>query len=392
MRLAYVTWRNRSTLREYSGGNVAREYRIAKIAELAGADEVIGIAIEDLDSGASRILAGAGRLLSSLGATSLAALMRELRFEAVGCPVGAAELLAGSSILVADHVRGLLMLSRCLGRLPRGPPIVYLAHDFHMETPYGYLPRASHGHFERSVRELLRGGAVRLIVTVTLRDKYLYEEEAPGIEVVAFPGVFPPGSPVDLSRKPDDRIVVNMVGTHGPPPAFVSKLSELLRRGGVRFELVSVGGPAPGATYVPNLPRDQFLQRLAEGHAGINYSGSTRLQSGINVKRMDFALAGDVPFSHHLSVTGEPLPREHAFIDAYDLATKISQFSPGELADWGRENARYAMALHERAVRSLGEAIRGLLRRGGLSRGPAPPSPFLRKESLYLSQYRRNSA
>jgi len=187
LRLAYVTWRNRSTLGEYSGGNVAREYRIAKIAELAGADDVVGIAIEDLDSGASRILAGAGRLLSSLGATSLAALMRELRFEAVGCPDRAAELLAGSSILVADHVRGLLMLSRCLGRLPRGMPIVYLAHDFHMETPYGYLPRASRGHFEGGVRELLRGGAVRLIVTVTLRDKYLYEEEAPGIEVVAFP-------------------------------------------------------------------------------------------------------------------------------------------------------------------------------------------------------------
>ena len=92
------------------------------------------------------------------------------------------------------------------------------------------------------------------------------------------------------------------------------------------------------------------------------------------MKRMDFALAGNVPFSHHLSVTGEPLPREHAFIDAYDLATKISQFSPGGLADWGRENARYVMALHERAVRSLGEAIRGLLRRGGLSRGPAPPA------------------
>ncbi len=64
MRLAYVTWRNRSRLREYSGGNVAREYLIAKVAELAGADEVVGIAVEDLDSG---ILAGAGRLLSSLG-------------------------------------------------------------------------------------------------------------------------------------------------------------------------------------------------------------------------------------------------------------------------------------------------------------------------------------
>gem|GEM_PF-2268229 len=390
MRLSYVTWRNRSRLREYSGGNVAREYLIAKVAELAGADEVVGITLEDLESGASRVLAGAGRLLSSLGATSLAALMRELRFEAVGCPDRIADLLAGSSILVADHVRGLLMLSRCLGRLPRGTPIVYLAHDFHMETPYGYLPRASRGHFEGDVRELLRGGAVRLVVTVTLRDKYLYEEEAPGIGVVAFPAVFPPARPVDLSRKPDDRIVVNMVGTHGPPPAFVSKLSELLRRDGVRFELVSVGGPAPGAAYVPNLPRDQFLQRLAEGHAGINYSGSTRPQSGINVKRFDFALAGDVPFSHHLSVTGEPLPREHAFIDAYDLATKLSHFSPRELAEWGRENARYAMALHERAVRSLGEAVRGLLRRGARPRTRAP-SPFLRKESLYLSQYRRNS-
>ncbi|MFP3209600.1 MAG: hypothetical protein RXR82_07930 [Nitrososphaeria archaeon] len=67
MRLTYVTWRNRSKLREYSGGNVAREYLIAKVAELAGADEVVGITLEDLDSGASRVLAGAGRLLSSLG-------------------------------------------------------------------------------------------------------------------------------------------------------------------------------------------------------------------------------------------------------------------------------------------------------------------------------------
>jgi len=67
LRLAYVAWRNRSRLGEYSGGNVAREYRIAKIVELAGADEVVGITLEDLESGASRILAGAGRLLSSLG-------------------------------------------------------------------------------------------------------------------------------------------------------------------------------------------------------------------------------------------------------------------------------------------------------------------------------------
>jgi hypothetical protein len=59
LRLAYVTWRNRSRLREYSGGNVAREYLIAKVAELAGADEVVGITLEDLDSGASRILSPA---------------------------------------------------------------------------------------------------------------------------------------------------------------------------------------------------------------------------------------------------------------------------------------------------------------------------------------------
>ncbi len=61
-----------------------------------------------------------------------------------------------------------------------------------------------------------------------------------------------------------------------------------------------------------------------------------------------------------------------------------------ELAEWGRENARYVMALHERAVRSLGEALRGLLRRGARPRTRAP-SPFLRDDSLYLSQYRRNS-
>jgi hypothetical protein len=374
LRLTYITWRNSATIREYSGGNVSREYRIAKIAELAGADEVVGITVESFDSGASRILAGAGRLLSSLGAASLAALMRELRFTAVSCPDRVADLLAGSSLLVADHIRGLLMLSKCLGRLPEDLPVVYLAHDFYREAPYGYLPRASRGYFERSVRELLRGGAVRLIVAATLRDKYLYEEEAPGIDVVAFPSVFLPSSPLNLDRKPDDMLIINLImnpgGIRSPPPAFVSKISELLRRNGVRFELVSVGGPAPGAAYVPNLPRDQFLQKLAEGHVGINYTSRGLPQSGVNVKRMDFAIAGNVPFSHHLSVTGEPLPREHAFIDAYDLATKISYFSPVELAEYGRENARYVAILHDRAVHSLEGALRKLVR----SQTPSPIS------------------
>jgi len=96
-----------------------KKYSIAKIAELAGAYQAVGIAVEGPDSGASKVLLTPNA--SSLGAIKLAVLIREVSLRLSAAPRGR----RNCSLVAPFGGRprlGLLMLFGCLGCLPQPCP------------------------------------------------------------------------------------------------------------------------------------------------------------------------------------------------------------------------------------------------------------------------------
>jgi hypothetical protein len=362
VRLIHVTWRNSRTIAEYSGGNLGRECLLHEVSQLIHVDDLVIYKVEDFDSIASRLLAGVASASAVLRSQKLTGMFREFRFGYVGCPNRLHEDLKGDSLVVVDNIRGLVMLRRCLGGRHASAPIVLISGDFYAEHPYGrHVVGALSGLLRRRAREALRRHELKLIIVPTYRDRYLYELDGIGTRIVVFPTICPPRNQLDFSRKPRDRIVVNMIGTRDLPQKLIEVTSAALARNGIKVEFVSIGRQVPGAIHIPNLPRDEFLAKLAEGHVGLNYGSPNVLQSGINVKRLDFAIAGNVPFNYHTSVTGLALPNEVAFIDSYDFVGKLAQYDADTLIEMGKENAHYVMNVRDAALANLKRALAEIL-------------------------------
>ncbi len=378
MRIILVTWRPRKRLLEFSGGVTRLMFLYNVIKRIINHSEINDFALEDVDTKISKIIASMARYSIS---SSLKITLREYRFYFVNCNKIIKEISKSKekTVLILDHIRSILMIKKCINEILQYKPItIHISHDYSAEFPYNLTILSSLNKLALSLLNKLNP----LIITVSERDKVLYEENAKVNNVIVFPNIYPVLdnnlNVIDYEvKKNNDELIINIVKpiidkgyliilnkfiklldkyyTSNYPiklriissntPLFFEKVSKLKIQVELRSNI---------------LDRLEYLKYLSQGHVGLIELYADR-SSGTNVRRYDYALAATVPFLHHMTVQGEPLLREWSFKDIYDLITKLSFFTPKELYSYGLENKDFITNVFKQYFNELIKALKLLL-------------------------------
>jgi len=336
LRISTITWRNRKTMNELSGGNLRRIYLTERIVDFVNDFTEplvkVDITIDDVDSWFSKSLALGAKIIED-PLRGLAAMLRELRFHYVDCGL-IRRITEDSALLIIDHVRSVVMLSKCRVRKPS----VVILHDYHKEFPYGInsMTRIIGKFYDKLIYDYLNNA--NLIITASVRDAILYSERLNNDNILAYPNLYYPRRKVTINKS--DKLIINLVS----PKAPMKKIKDIIDilRSRLSVKIRGISAPSiPGIENLGTIPlRDEYLELLAQGHIGINITDS-KFQPDSNVKRYDYAIAGNLPLNYMVNATGEPLPREYTFTDKYDLVAKIESLSLEEIVKYGMENAEY---------------------------------------------------
>jgi len=359
-RIAIITWRNQRTARELSGGNTRRIYLSEKIIEFVsskfGDVDVYYVTIEELDSVYSKILALGGRAISYVS-TRIGAALRELRFHYINCGT-INKIIEKSDVVVLDHVRSVVMASRCNKAVKN--PVIVILHDYHREFPYGvnFFTRIVGRLSDKRIKEYLENAG--LLIAASVRDAVLYKEHLTEANILVYPNLYYPRERIKIN-KDNSKLIINVVlpRVHRD---IVINIVKRIRRHVKDVEIRGINVPdLPGVKNLGKIPsREKYLETLAEGHIGINFT-TTGFQSGSNVKRYDYAIAGNVPLNYMSNAIGEPLPHEYTFVDEYDLFAKILTLDLERLIKYGMENAEYTYLKSIEYNMALNKALYKLL-------------------------------
>jgi len=341
LRIVAITWRNQRTSKELSGGNTRRIYLIEKIInfisdKLKYPSNFYDITIEKLDSNYSKMIALSARIAGGIS-KDIAAALRELRFYYIDCKT-IDKITKESDVIILDHIRSVIMASKC--NIKSRKPTIVILHDYHNEFPYGVnsFTRIIGKYYDKLIKKYMDN--VDLIIVATVRDLILYKEYLSNANLLVYPNLYYPQEKVKIN-KDNTKFIINLV-TPRVPVNIVIDIVRLIKQHLKDAEIRGINIPnVPGLKNLGTIPsREKYLETLAEGHIGINLT-TIGFQSGSNVKRYDYAIAGNVPFNYMNNSIGEPLPHEYTFIDKYDLVAKILSLSLEELVKYGMENAEY---------------------------------------------------
>jgi len=359
----FITWRDEARRREFSGGNTRREFIYKLILYVLKPSKSIEYGLEYFDSVISKAFAGVARIVHFLhGPVPLVSYFREMRFRYVNCN-NLFKLVDSldETVIVLDHVRAVMMMSRCMNLLKKSR-LIHISHDFVGEFPY---TTRLHRFLKKSSLNIL-SELDPLTIVVSYRDKILYEEAAKLSRVLVFPNIYPP---VDEKFEPQvpgkqvERDVLRVVAVKGADPHYSMKLAEFIKLAKKYYmrnmKLTVITSHKP--TYEPlgaladgkisirvmgNIPdRFEFLKALSEHHIGLIELYGKR-GGGTNVRKYDYALAGIVPASLWWNIPGEPI-NEIPFLDLPDLVAKLTYLTPEELYKRGLENQTRALEIYK---------------------------------------------
>lgn len=334
-RIAAITWRNRKTINEHSGGNTRRIYLTRKIYEVLKPAETVEITIEDVDSSISKFFALNGRIVEKLKLIGSSSFFREFRFYWINCDL-LSKIITNSDVVIADHIRSVIMLAKCNIKKPS----IVILHDYHEEFPYYhvYTKILRRILYDKLIYNYLNNYA-KIIITASVRDKILYSEKIDDhTKIIPYPNLYYPDMKLKINKRSDKlRIFLVKLNINNVKDIIYFLLKHL-----DNIEIYSINMPKiPGVHDLGAISsREEYLNTLANGHIGINFNRA-KYQPGSNVKRYDYAIAGNVPFNYMINAVGEPLPHEFTFTDKYDLVAKIKSLSIEEIIKYGIENAEY---------------------------------------------------
>jgi hypothetical protein len=360
--VVFITWRNEARRKEFSGGNTRREFIYKLILHALKPSKSIEYGLEYFDGAISKVFAGTVKVVHFLhGPDQLVSYFREMRFKYVNCN-NLFKLVDSldETVIVLDHVRAVMMMSRCMSLL-RKSRLIHISHDFVGEFPYA---SKLHQSLKKSSLNIL-SELNPLTIVVSYRDKILYEEAAKLSRVVVFPNIYPPVDEKFEPRMPTkqtERDVLHVVAVKGADSHYSTKLAEFIRLAkkyyvrNMRLTVITSHKP----TYehlgtladnkittrvMESIPdRFEFLKVLSEHHIGLIELYGKRW-GGTNVRKYDYALAGIVPASLWWNIPGEPI-NEIPFLDLPDLVGKLAYLTPEELYKRGLENQTRALEIY----------------------------------------------
>jgi hypothetical protein len=369
VKVIFITWRNEARRKEFSGGNSRREFIYKLILHALKPSNSIEYGLEYFDSAISKVFAGSAKIVHFLhGPGQLVSYFREMRFKYVNCN-NLFKLVDSldNTVIVLDHVRAVVMMSRCMNLL-RKSRLIHISHDFVGEFPYALR---LHRSLKKSSLNIL-SELNPLTIVVSYRDKILYEEAAKLSKVLVFPNIYPPVDEKFEPRVPTkqtERDVLRVVAVKGADIHYSTKLAEFIRLAkkyyvrNMRLTVITSHKP----TYehlgtiadskitirvMENIPdRFEFLKVLSEHHIGLIELYGKR-GGGTNVRKYDYALAGIVPASLWWNIPGEPI-NEIPFLDLVDLIAKLAYFTPEELYKRGLENQPRALEIYRQHFADL---------------------------------------
>ena len=353
IRVVIFNWRKEENVGEFTGLNTGLMYLLELLGTHWKIDNVVMITSDKMESIESKGIAGLRKISSRiLGPTNnVTNTLRELRFSKMKCR----EDKLDGEVVIIDHIRALLMASRCLSKFKNKLNVLHVL-DYFEEYPLAksYMIEYFRKLLIKNVKQLI-DKYIDIIILNSRRDLYIYTELFPKKTIIYLPTIYLPTDYVPCShKKPEDKLIINVVHRSNVSNEFVNILIKYIQK---QFDTVlvrSIGKPIPGAQYVGWIPtRKDFLDYLSEGHAGINFSAVYPYQSGTNVKRYDYALACNVVLTQSLSVTGEQLPFEIVFVDEYDLLAKLYDKDIQYFINGGKENLKYALELREKSIKNF---------------------------------------
>ena len=210
-KIILVTWRRRKKS-EFSGGITRLMFLYGVIKHIVNPSEISEFTLEDMDTKTSKIIAAIARYSIS---SSFESTLREYRFYFVSCNKILKEITKSKekTILILDHIRSILIIKKCISEILRYKPIIiHISHDYSAEFPYNLTTLSSLNKLTLSLLNKLNP----LIITVSERDKVLYEENAKVSNVIVFPNIYPvldsEFNVIDYEVKKDNNeLVINIV-------------------------------------------------------------------------------------------------------------------------------------------------------------------------------------
>lgn len=257
-----------------------------------------------------------------------------------------------SEYIVVDSISGYsLYKNLCKLYDCSSKKIIYLSYDYAADFYSG-----NKSFIEEIEEEIIR--SADYVIVSSRRDLYKYQfrfKNSSG-KIIVFPNIFIPDDYVkpDLSAKPRDKLVLAII--EGSTGVISKNYAEFLARSKVFDRIIYVGRHKPEIN--SNLlnyyrfigKRSDLIKIISRAHIGINYG---LWSSGSNTKKYDYALAGLTVLSGGTGARGEYIPGEIAFIDEYDLISKITMLDIKEYIELGRENLEFALSYHEKALEEL---------------------------------------
>ena len=361
MEVIFITWRNETRRKEFSGGNTRREFIYKLILHALKPSKSIEYGLEYFDSAISKGFTGIAKIIHFLhGPSQLVSYFREMRFKYVNCN-NLFKLVdrLDETVIVLDHVRAVMMMSRCMNLL-RKSRLIHISHDFVGEFPYTCR---LHQSLKKSSLNIL-SELNPLTIVVSYRDKILYEEAAKLSRVLVFPNIYPPVDEKFEPRMPTkqtERDALSVVAVKGADSHYSTKLAEFIKLAkkymhNMRLTVITSHKPTYehlstladskiAIRVMENIPdRFEFLKVLSEHHIGLIELYGKRI-GGTNVRKYDYALAGIVPASLWWNIPGEPI-NEIPFLDLPDLVAKLAYLTPEELYKRGLENQTRALEIY----------------------------------------------
>ena len=383
MKAVVLTWRNKNTLNEYSGGSTRLHFLLNIIRNALNISDMLIYTVDELDTVSSKAYAFIARVLSHLSIT-LASSLREYRFNAVNCKKLVNIINKNEKddlILILDHIRSVIMIANCINDLLKYKDhIIHISHDFSTEHPYrSYFTT---GLNKKSLKILEKLNPIT--ITVSMRDKILYEESANLNDVIVFPNIYPPiDDKMNIINyaisKNEDSLIINIVK---PVMSvnYIKILNKLIKTlekyldYKIKIRIISsnisyfekdlsnkYNDRKISIEVSNNIPsRIDYLKYLSEGHIGI-VELYGKYSSGTNVRRYDYALAAVMPALYYINVQGERMPHEIVFRDIEDLVAKLTYLSINELIRYGISNKEYAIDLFNRYFNILLDKLHKIL-------------------------------
>ena len=264
------------------------------------------------------------------------------------------------NVVVIDSLGGYLSIRHIFDKLVKhSMAILYLSHNFEPEFTSLKIFRE---RIKKIEKEIMNKADV--IFAASMRDSRIFEHKY-GIscrKIVVFPNIFPLEG---LKLSKEKMRSVSLVVSGKWNRKYVEKMLEKLHRSILICQsvdkIIFVGPilskfsrrkkwPCMVEAYDFIESRREFLETIGKAHVGLNFS--FRL-GGTNVRKYDYALTEQVVLSDMLGARGDLLPHEYAFVDEYDLASKIDQIFDRDYLKMGEENALFAHKLYKKAKEKI---------------------------------------